>query len=78
VIDSVWSSVALGRSRTAGLARGEQDHVIVLDTSFAADAQDAFWNDVERCGPEALPRLTPPNALQRLNLRIAKYLEVGL
>ena len=78
VIDGVWSSVALGRARTAGLARGEQDHVIVLDTSFAADAQDAFWSEVERCGPEALPRWAPPSALQRLNLRIAKYLEVGL
>jgi cardiolipin synthase len=78
VIDGVWSSVALGRARTAGLARGEQDHVIVLDTSFADEAQDAFWRDVERCCSEALPRWAPPRALQRLNLRIAKYLEVGL
>ena len=78
VIDGVWSSVALGRARTAGLARSEPDHVIVLDAAFAAEAQGAFWSDVERCGPEGSPRSAPPGALQRLNLRLAKYLEVSL
>jgi cardiolipin synthase len=78
VIDGVWSSVALGRARIAGLARGEPDHVIVLDASFAAEAQDAFVSEVERCGPEGSPRFAPPGALQRLNLRLAKYLEVSL
>src|SRR5262249_55214945 len=77
VVDGVWSSVALGRAHSAGFARGEQDHVIVLDTSFAAEAQDAFWSDVELCGPESAPRWAPPGALQRLNLRLSKYLEVG-
>jgi cardiolipin synthase len=77
VIDGVWSCIALGRARPDVGSRGDEDHLIVLDAAFAEQAQAAFWSDVERSIAPPSDSRAPPGALRRLNLRLAKYLEVG-
>jgi hypothetical protein len=75
VIDGVWSSVAVG---PAGLPVREQDHVIVLDAQFGALTEEDFWSDAEHCDEPFADPWTRPSVLQRLNLRLARYLEVSL
>jgi cardiolipin synthase len=75
VIDGVWSSVAVG---PAGLPVREQDHLIVLDAQFGALTEEDFWGDAEHCDEPFADPWTRPSAFQRLNLRLARYLEVSL
>jgi hypothetical protein len=75
VIDGVWSSVAAG---PAALPVREQDHVIVLDAEFGARVEADFWSDAGHCDEPFADPWARPSALQRLNLRLARYLEVSL
>jgi cardiolipin synthase len=75
VVDGVWSTLeAPGDARAVHAA--ERDHVIVLDADFGAQAESAFWRDVARSNEVTHPT-GQPHALRRLNLRLARYLEVS-
>jgi cardiolipin synthase len=75
VIDGVWSTLeAPGDIRSA--RADQRDHVIVLDADFGAQAEATFWSDVARSN-EATFHSAQPHALRRLNLRLARYLEVS-
>jgi len=55
---------------------GDGDHVIVLDAEFGARAEAEFWGAVARARAIA-PGGLASGPLQRLNLRLARYLEVN-
>lgn len=74
VIDGVWTSIAVASDAASGA--GEGDHVIVLDAEFGAQAEAEFWGAVARASAIA-PAELAQGPLQRLNLRLARYLEVS-
>jgi cardiolipin synthase len=75
VIDGVWSSIEAAGATACSGACGH-DHLIVLDAGFGAQGEVAFWSDVARASAVA-PAMQAPGPLQRLNARLARYLEVS-
>ena len=70
VIDGVWSSIE-------AVDAPERDRLIVLDAEFGAQAEAAFWSDVARSSDAIADPASRPSPLRRLNLRLARYLEVS-